>query len=66
MGTTTIDQPAQANLVSCELCLKEVPISEAKIAEAADYFTYFCGLECYEQWRHRGEQKQPEPTGDAT
>jgi hypothetical protein len=55
MGAT-IDVPTAATQVACELCLKEVPVSEAVIAEATDYFTYFCGLECYERWKHRGEQ----------
>jgi len=37
--------------VPCEVCLKEVPKSEAEMAEARDYVAYFCGLECYDQWR---------------
>ena len=36
--------------VPCAQCLKEVPVSEAKVAEAVDYVVYFCGLECYAQW----------------
>lgn len=39
--------------VACEVCLKEIPASEAKSAEAQDYFVQFCGLECYEIWRQR-------------
>jgi hypothetical protein len=39
--------------VSCETCLKEIPDSEAGSREASDYFAYFCGLECYQEWaRH--------------
>lgn len=37
--------------VSCETCLKLVPKSEAASAEARDYVAYFCGLECYEEWK---------------
>lgn len=37
--------------VSCSVCMKEVPQSEAKSAEAADYVRYFCGLDCYGRWR---------------
>lgn len=37
--------------VSCEICLKEIPASEAKSAEGQDYFIHFCGLECYDMWR---------------
>ncbi|MGA7593974.1 MAG: DUF3330 domain-containing protein [Gallionella sp.] len=38
-------------LVSCEICLKEVPQSEATVPEAADYVSYYCGLECYDLWK---------------
>lgn len=41
------------DLVPCEVCLTEIPISEAKIDEASDYVAYFCGLECYDKWRHK-------------
>jgi Domain of unknown function (DUF3330) len=47
----TSDKPVEATLVSCEVCLKEVPIAEAVIPEATDYFVHFCGLECYEKWK---------------
>jgi hypothetical protein len=41
--------------VPCARCLKEVPISEAGVAEAVDYVAYFCGLECYAKWaEHEG------------
>lgn len=38
------------NIVECSVCLNEVPISEARSAEATDYVAYFCGLDCYQQW----------------
>jgi hypothetical protein len=48
-------KPIEPQRVPCEVCLKEVPKSEAAIAEARDYVAYFCGLECYEKWcRERG------------
>ncbi len=47
--------PEDEQLVSCEVCLKSVPQSEADIAEAEDYVAYFCGLECYELWRHQAD-----------
>ena len=40
-------------LVTCEVCLKEVPASEAKSSETDDYVAHFCGLECYQQWRQK-------------
>ena len=47
---------AEVRKVPCQLCRKEVPLSEAKVAEAADYVAYFCGLECYAEWKRRSEQ----------
>jgi hypothetical protein len=38
-------------LVECEICLKEIPASEAKNEEASDYVLHFCGLECFDKWR---------------
>ncbi len=49
--------------VSCAVCLKEVPLSEAHTAEAVDYVAHFCGLECYEKWRHQPEEEPEPPPG---
>jgi hypothetical protein len=43
------------NKVSCDICRKEVPLSEAMIPEAEDYVAHFCGLECYTQWKKQSE-----------
>jgi Domain of unknown function (DUF3330) len=51
----TSDKSAEPALVSCEVCLKEVPITEATIPEATDYVVHFCGLECYEKWKSQGK-----------
>jgi hypothetical protein len=40
--------------VACKMCMKEIPKSEANIAEATDYVAHFCGVACYDKWR-----KQP-------
>lgn len=44
-------KPSPMEKVSCKMCLKEIPKSEAKSAEATDYVLYFCGLECYAKWK---------------
>ena len=44
--------------IACSVCLKEVPISEAKSEEATDYVVHFCGLECYEKWRDQETDKK--------
>ena len=42
-------------ITSCAQCGKEVPLSEAKVAEAVDYVAYFCGLQCYAKWAAQAE-----------
>jgi len=49
-------KPVEPRRVPCEVCLKEVPKSEAAMAEARDYVAYFCGLECYDKWRREREE----------
>lgn len=48
------------DLVKCEICLKEVPKSEAKISEAQDYVMHFCGLDCYDKWQKKCESDAKE------
>lgn len=54
----THDKTPPVEIVHCDLCLKEVPVSGATVPEAADYFVHFCGLECYEQWKRLGGKPQ--------
>ena len=49
--------PKDDQLVSCELCLESVPLSESEISEAQDYVAYFCGLECYDVWKNQKVEK---------
>ena len=53
---TTSDKPVEVERVVCEICLKEVPITEATVPEATDYIVHFCGLECYEKWKNPREK----------
>ncbi len=48
---TTKDNAAETKTVACDVCLKEVPVTEAVVPEATDYVAHFCGLECYEKWK---------------
>ena len=52
-----------AERVSCEICLKEIPKSEAAMAEAVDYVAYFCGFDCYQKWK---DQRVAQPPAKAT
>ena len=53
-----------AELVKCEVCLKEIPKSEAQNAEARDYVAYFCGLECYEEWETERVKERTQEAGE--
>jgi hypothetical protein len=38
-------------VVSCAVCLKEVPADSIRLTDAQNYVQYFCGLDCLEMWR---------------
>jgi hypothetical protein len=58
-GTMTeAKQPPEDEKVACEICLKEIPVSEATSAEATDYVIHFCGLECYGKWKEQGSDEK--------
>lgn len=42
---------AACKVVSCAVCLKEVPPDAVKVTDAQDYVLHFCGLDCLERWR---------------
>jgi hypothetical protein len=44
--------------VSCDICLKEIPVDEAKSFEAVDYIVHFCGLECFDKWQQKKQSEQ--------
>lgn len=43
--------------VKCEVCMKEIPASEANNSEATDYVSHFCGLDCYDKWLQSAKQQ---------
>ncbi len=51
------DKPVENGMVACEVCLKEIPVSEARSEEASDYVLYFCGIDCYQQWKQQTEDE---------
>lgn len=55
-----ISMPRQG-MVACEVCLTEIPASEAQNSEAVDYVRYFCGTECYERWQRQAGVNPAEP-----
>lgn len=55
-------EDAGCEITSCEVCLKEIPVSAALNEESADYIHHFCGLDCLETWRRRARQEFPSDT----
>lgn len=44
-----------AETIPCDVCHKEIPLSEARHFEAQDYVAHFCGLDCFSTWKQRSE-----------
>ncbi len=61
MSEKGVDPRDQAQ-VSCDLCMKEIPVTEAVSEEADDYVRHFCGLECYDRWRAQAREGQGKPS----
>jgi len=40
-------------LVSCSICLTEIPSDVALSHEGPDYVQHFCGLDCLEAWKQK-------------
>ena len=48
-------------LISCDICMKEVSSDEGHVTEIDDYVMHFCGLECYDKWhKNAAEEKKAE------
>ncbi len=43
--------------VACDICMTEIPVSEAKSDEATDYVVHFCGVNCYDKWKDQESNK---------
>src|SRR3569832_318198 len=54
MGTARHSPPGEER-VTCGMCKKEIPKSEATSSEATEYVSYFCGKHCYDLWRRPHE-----------
>lgn len=52
------DKLIEPEKIACEVCFKEIPISEASSVKATDYILYYCGLECYDKWKKQQEPKE--------
>jgi len=50
----------KVDTVACQVCLEEIPNSVNQNAEADEYVSNFCGLECYELWREKNAESETE------
>lgn len=51
-GTVSACKDDEAcEVVSCEICLREIPESVIHSPEGPDYVHHFCGLECLHVWQ---------------
>jgi hypothetical protein len=60
-SVTNGSEPSQTERVTCEVCLREIPRSEAVVPAVLDYVAYFCGLDCYEKWKGRNADEGAAP-----
>ncbi len=52
--TTNTKKPSVKSAhAACAVCMKEIPVSEANVAEAKDYVAHFCSPDCYQKWRQQ-------------
>ena len=56
-------KPSAVGQVACAICMKEIPKSEAMVAEATDYVMHFCGLDCYTKWKAGDEKSKQADRG---
>ena len=50
--------PLENETIACDICMKEIPKSEAQSEEASDYVAHFCGLECYDKWKEQNSVEE--------
>ena len=53
-----------AELVKCEICFKELQISEAQRVDARIYVAHVCGRECYEEWEQDEMKERTREAGE--
>ena len=46
-------EKSEEKLLTCNVCMKEIPKSVAKSLEGHDYVYYFCGAECFVKWENK-------------
>lgn len=45
-------------VVSCAVCLKEIPADAVRLSDTQDYVHHFCGLDCLDTWQKQAGNRQ--------
>lgn len=61
----TTKNDIQPETISCDVCLNEIPNTVNQNAEADEYVSNYCGLECYQQWKETDVTNEKQ-TGEKT
>ena len=65
MSTDNHPHDEKGALLTCDVCMKEIPKSVAKSLEGPDYVQYFCGNDCYDKWLEQTPSEPPPEDGAA-
>lgn len=47
------DLDSACEVLSCDVCLTEIPASVAQTMEGEEYVQHFCGLDCMQVWHNK-------------
>lgn len=54
LDSSKLETRTEPDQLSCDICMEEIPTSEAGNSEASDYVIYYFGIECFGTWsKHR-------------
>lgn len=56
--------PTTAGTVKCEVCFRELPLSEAQCVDARSYVAHVCGTQCYEEWEEEEMRERTQEAGE--
>ena len=45
-------------VLTCAVCLKEIPADAIRVTDAQDYVQHFCGLDCLDAWQKQAGNRQ--------
>ena len=65
MSTDNQKNGEEEVLLTCNVCMKEIPQSVAQSLEGPDYVQHFCGNDCYNKWLDQTPSESPPEDGAA-